>query len=113
MAPNSQKPASRAWESIDPALSPWVIDAVASWGFKQMTPVQASVIPMFLTRGRDPVVEAVTGSGKTIAFLIPAVERLLRLDEPIKKHHVGAVIIAPTRWERDDGVYCSRANKRH
>ena len=30
-------------------------------------------------------------------FLIPIVERLLRLDAPIKKHHVGAVIISPTR----------------
>ena len=38
-----------------------------------------------------------TGSGKTLAFLIPVVERLLRLEEPIKKHHVGAIIISPTR----------------
>ena len=41
--------------------------------------------------------QAVTGSGKTLAFLIPVVEKLLRLDEPIKKHHVGAIIISPTR----------------
>jgi ATP-dependent RNA helicase DDX55/SPB4 len=31
------------------------------------------------------------------SFLIPLVERLLRLDAPIKKHHVGAIIISPTR----------------
>lgn len=31
------------------------------------------------------------------SFLIPIVERLLRLDAPIKKHHVGAIIISPTR----------------
>ena len=42
---------------------------------------------------------AVTGSGKTLAFLIPVMERLLRLDEPIKKHHVGAIIVSPTRYE--------------
>lgn len=30
-------------------------------------------------------------------FLIPVMERLLRLDEPIKKHHVGAIIVSPTR----------------
>ena len=41
--------------------------------------------------------QAVTGSGKTLAFLIPVIERLLRLDEPIRKHHVGAIIISPTR----------------
>lgn len=38
-----------------------------------------------------------TGSGKTLAFLIPTIERLLRTNEPIKKHHVGAIIISPTR----------------
>jgi ATP-dependent RNA helicase DDX55/SPB4 len=32
-----------------------------------------------------------------LAFLIPVVERLLRLEEPLKKHHVGAIIISPTR----------------
>ena len=31
------------------------------------------------------------------SFLIPIVERLLRLDAPLKKHHVGAIIISPTR----------------
>merc|ERR1711939_1005685 len=46
---------------------------------------------------KDVVVEAVTGSGKTLAFLIPVVEKLLRLEEPVKKHHIGAIIISPTR----------------
>jgi ATP-dependent RNA helicase DDX55/SPB4 len=32
-----------------------------------------------------------------LSFLIPIVERLLRLDDPIKKHHVGAIIVSPTR----------------
>jgi ATP-dependent RNA helicase DDX55/SPB4 len=40
----------------------------------------------------------VTGSGKTLAFLIPIIEKLLRVDEPIKKHHVGAIVISPTRY---------------
>lgn len=61
-----------------------------------MTPVQASTIPLALGN-KDVVVEAVTGSGKTLAFLIPVVQKLLRLDDPIKKHHVAAVIISPTR----------------
>jgi ATP-dependent RNA helicase DDX55/SPB4 len=39
----------------------------------------------------------VTGSGKTLAFLIPVIEKLLRLEEPLKKHHVGAIIVSPTR----------------
>jgi ATP-dependent RNA helicase DDX55/SPB4 len=32
-----------------------------------------------------------------LSFLIPVVEKLLRLEEPIKKHHVGAIIVSPTR----------------
>ena len=65
-------------------------------GFERTTPVQASTIPLFLAH-KDVVVEAVTGSGKTLAFLVPVIERLLRLEEPTKKHHVGAIILSPTR----------------
>lgn len=61
-----------------------------------MTPVQASVIPLF-TGNKDVVVEAVTGSGKTLAFLVPVVEKLLRLEERTKRHHVASIIISPTR----------------
>jgi superfamily II DNA/RNA helicase len=43
--------------------------------------------------------QAVTGSGKTLAFLLPIVEKLLKLQEPIKKHHIGAIIISPTRYD--------------
>lgn len=64
-------------------------------GFTKMTPVQAGVIPLFLGN-KDVVVEAVTGSGKTLAYLIPMVERILRVEEA-KRHHVEGIIIAPTR----------------
>jgi ATP-dependent RNA helicase DDX55/SPB4 len=86
----------RAWEALTPPLSEWILDATSSMGFSKMTPVQASTIPLFMTH-KDVVVEAVTGSGKTLAFLIPVIEKLLRLDEPIKKHHIGAIIVSPTR----------------
>lgn len=87
---------ARAWDGVTPALSEWILEAVASMGFTRMTPVQASAIPLFMAH-KDVVVEAVTGSGKTLSFLIPVVEKLLRLEEPLKKHHVGAIIISPTR----------------
>ncbi|KAI9714964.1 MAG: ATP-dependent rRNA helicase spb4 [Candelaria pacifica] len=87
---------NRAWDALTPSLSEWILDAISSMGFNRMTPVQASTIPLFMTH-KDVVVEAVTGSGKTLAFLIPVIERLLRLDDPIKKHHVGAIIVSPTR----------------
>ncbi|KAL4965938.1 ATP-dependent RNA helicase SPB4 [Aspergillus stella-maris] len=87
---------SRAWDAVTPPLSEWVLDAVSSMGFTRMTPVQASAIPLFMAH-KDVVVEAVTGSGKTMSFLVPVVEKLLRLEEPMKKHHVGAIIVSPTR----------------
>jgi ATP-dependent RNA helicase DDX55/SPB4 len=101
MAPDrGQKTAAssstRAWEALTPSLSQWILDATAGMGFGKMTPVQASTIPLFLGH-KDVVVEAVTGSGKTLAFLIPVIEKLLRNEEPTKKHHVGAIIISPTR----------------
>ncbi|KAA8574915.1 hypothetical protein EYC84_004152 [Monilinia fructicola] len=86
----------RAWDALTPPLAEWILDAISSMGFEKMTPVQASTIPLFMGN-KDVVVEAVTGSGKTLSFLIPVVEKLLRLEEPIKKHHVGAIIVSPTR----------------
>ena len=101
MAPDRGKAAtkpssSRAWETLTPSLSEWILDAVSSMGFSRMTPVQASTIPLFMGY-KDVVVEAVTGSGKTLAFLIPIVEKLLRAEAHTPKHHVGAIIISPTR----------------
>lgn len=65
-------------------------------GFAQMTPVQASTIPLFLSH-KDVIVEAVTGSGKTLAFAIPVFEMLLRRATKLKKDEVGALIVSPTR----------------
>ncbi|KAJ4269539.1 ATP-dependent rRNA helicase spb4 [Fusarium torreyae] len=97
MAPEKPKKRSpRAWDALNPPLAEWVRDAVATMGFNQMTPVQAATLPHFMGN-KDVVVEAVTGSGKTLAFLIPLVQKLLRLSEPTKKHHVAAIIVSPTR----------------
>ncbi|KAF2965632.1 hypothetical protein GQX73_g7925 [Xylaria multiplex] len=85
----------RAWTSL--GFPDWTLDAVSAMGFARATPVQASVWPLMGTGNKDVVVEAVTGSGKTLAFLIPLVHRILRLEEPTKKHHIAAIVIAPTR----------------
>ncbi|KAL8696461.1 MAG: hypothetical protein Q9201_007649 [Fulgogasparrea decipioides] len=47
---------SRTWKTLTPPLAEWIIDAVDSMGFKRMTPVQASTIPLFMTY-KDVVVE--------------------------------------------------------
>ncbi|KAH8670444.1 ATP-dependent rRNA helicase spb4 [Tricladium varicosporioides] len=97
MAPETEKRKDpRAWDALTPPLAEWILDAIAAMGFAKMTPVQASTIPLFMGN-KDVVVEAVTGSGKTLSFLIPVVEKLLRLEEPVKKHHIGAIIVSPTR----------------
>ncbi|KAL2157769.1 hypothetical protein VTH06DRAFT_5037 [Thermothelomyces fergusii] len=91
-----QKKAPRSWDALTPSLPQWILDYLSSMGYEQPTPVQKSCLEIF--RGnKDVVVEAVTGSGKTLAFLIPVVERLLRSEEPAKKHHVQGIIISPTR----------------
>ncbi|KAI1368168.1 ATP-dependent rRNA helicase SPB4 [Xylaria arbuscula] len=86
---------ARAWSSL--GFPDWSQDAVSAMGFARATPVQASVWPLMGTGHKDVVVEAVTGSGKTLAFLIPLVHRILRLEEPTKKHHIAGIVIAPTR----------------
>lgn len=92
--PSSEPKDPQSWHSLDPPLPPWLLSAVSSLGFSKMTPVQASTIPLF-SGNKDVVVEAVTGSGKTLAFLLPTITRLLSAAR--RKHHIGAVIISPTR----------------
>lgn len=74
-------------------LSRPLLRGVETMGFVQPTPIQASVIPLAL-QGRDICASAVTGSGKTAAFLLPVAERLLH------RQYGGttkALILTPTR----------------
>jgi hypothetical protein len=59
MAPNKSAPGGRsprAWDALTPPLAEWILDAVSTMGFKQMTPVQAATIPHFMGN-KDVVVE--------------------------------------------------------
>ncbi|KAI0724030.1 DEAD-domain-containing protein [Cerioporus squamosus] len=84
------------WDSLPVTLTPWILDVIHSMGHTQMTPVQASTIPLFM-RHKDVVVEAVTGSGKTLAFVIPILEKLIRRERKLAKNEIGALVISPTR----------------
>ncbi|KAJ1934241.1 ATP-dependent RNA helicase, partial [Linderina pennispora] len=76
-------------------LSDQTQNAIKEMGFTNMTEVQARTIPPLLA-GRDVLGAAKTGSGKTLSFLIPAVELLLKLKfKP--RNGTGAIIITPTR----------------
>lgn len=52
----TQHSSSRAWDTLTPPLAEWMLDAVSSMGFKRMTPVQASTIPLFMAY-KDVIVE--------------------------------------------------------
>lgn len=56
-------------------LSPYTVSAIQRMGFETMTEVQARTIPPLLA-GKDVLGAARTGSGKTMAFLVPSVELL-------------------------------------
>ncbi|KIJ70539.1 hypothetical protein HYDPIDRAFT_23639 [Hydnomerulius pinastri MD-312] len=84
------------WTSLPTSLTPWILDVIQSMGHTQMTPVQASTIPLFMQH-KDVVVEAVTGSGKTLAFVIPILERLIRRESKFRRNEIGALVISPTR----------------
>ncbi|XP_015792973.1 ATP-dependent RNA helicase DDX55-like [Tetranychus urticae] len=66
--------------------------------FKQMTPVQKAVIPLF-TGFKDVCCEAVTGSGKSLAFIVSVLDILIKQyeKEPFNKHAICGLIISPTR----------------
>lgn len=81
---------------VVPKLSEHSLAAVRSFGFAQMTPVQAATIPLFL-KNKDVCVEATTGSGKTLAFGLPIFEILRNNFESSNKYDVGALVVAPTR----------------
>jgi ATP-dependent RNA helicase RhlE len=68
--------------------------AVRDLGYEETTPVQTQAIPPSL-QGRDIVGCAPTGTGKTLAFLLPALERLLRKPTQTKSPRI--VILEPTR----------------
>ncbi len=69
--------------------------AVKDLGFDTPTPIQRDAIPPGL-EDRDVLACAMTGSGKTAAFLIPIIERLIDAPAP-RRGEVRALVVAPTR----------------
>ncbi len=73
--------------------------AVADMGYESMTPIQAQAIPVVL-QGRDVMGAAQTGTGKTAAFALPLLQRLLRHESSSTspaRHPVRALVLLPTR----------------
>ena len=72
-------------------LSAEVLKAIDKLGFEQAAPIQAEAIPV-LMEGKDVVGQSQTGSGKTAAFAVPAIEKV-----EVEKRCVQILILCPTR----------------
>ena len=72
-------------------LSAEVLKAIDKLGFEQAAPIQASAIPILMSGG-DVVGQSQTGSGKTAAFAIPAIEKV-----DTRQRGVQVLILCPTR----------------
>jgi len=73
--------------------------AVAEMGYESMTPIQAQAIPVVL-QGRDVMGAAQTGTGKTAAFALPLMQRMLKHENASTspaRHPVRALVLLPTR----------------
>jgi superfamily II DNA/RNA helicase len=78
-----------------------LLQALAECGYAEPTPIQAQTIPVLLG-GRDVIASAQTGTGKTAAFILPALQRLAAQGPrpPSKRRGVGVpgvLVLAPTR----------------
>ena len=75
-----------------------LLAAAQAMGWSQATPVQAALLPLALA-GHDVLALAPTGAGKTAAYLLPVLNRLL--SEPgqlaLRPRPLGALVLAPTR----------------
>jgi ATP-dependent RNA helicase RhlE len=73
-------------------LHPLLVQATHDMRYEEPTPIQAQAIPAVLA-GRDLIATAQTGTGKTAAFMLPIMHRLLSLP----KHVTQALVVTPTR----------------
>lgn len=80
-------------------LAPNLAKAVAEMGYETMTPIQAQAIPVVLS-GQDVMGAAQTGTGKTAAFSLPLLQRMLAHENTSTspaRHPVRALVLLPTR----------------
>lgn len=71
-----------------------LMEGIVAMNFQEMTPIQEQAIPLVM-EGRDVIACAQTGTGKTAAYLLPLLNRMLK--EEHDSESVNAIIMAPTR----------------
>jgi ATP-dependent RNA helicase DeaD len=91
MSPDRARPTD-GFVALD--LSEGLVAAVTALGYEEPTPVQRETIPLILS-GRDLLVQAATGTGKTAAFALPMLQRLSAASAP--RRRIRGLILVPTR----------------
>ncbi|KAF7653854.1 hypothetical protein LDENG_00077600 [Lucifuga dentata] len=92
-----------------------LLKAVADLGWAQPTLIQEKAIPLAL-EGKDLLARARTGSGKTAAYAVPLIQRILTSKQSVREQDVRALILVPTKelgqqiqtMMRQLTAYCSR-----
>jgi superfamily II DNA/RNA helicase len=70
------------------------MEGIDASGYENATPVQEQVIPLIMA-GKDVIASAQTGTGKTAAFLLPLINKIIT--DPHEDHTNNALVIVPTR----------------
>ncbi|XVF33184.1 hypothetical protein REPUB_Repub17cG0146700 [Reevesia pubescens] len=81
------------------SLSHFSLKGVKDAGYEKMTMVQEATLPIIL-KGKDVLAKAKTGTGKTVAFLLPSIEIVSKLPptgHDVKRPPIHVLIICPTR----------------
>jgi len=89
---SASKKAIRMQSFTELPISSYMKERLAHARFSTPTPVQAAAIPQAL-EGKDVLATAQTGTGKTLAFLVPVIEQLLKSKTP----GIAALVLVPTR----------------
>ncbi|GAA5905032.1 hypothetical protein JCM6882_002423 [Rhodosporidiobolus microsporus] len=77
-------------------ISQATMAGINAGGYVSCTHVQAETLPVILT-GLDVLAQAKTGTGKTLGFLVPSIERLLRSPQQPPKGQISVLVLSPTR----------------
>ncbi len=77
---------------LDFNFDPKLQDGLESMGYTKPTPIQQQAVPIILS-GKDVIACAQTGTGKTAAYILPVINKMIHADH----RHLNTLVIAPTR----------------
>lgn len=93
---HGQGEGAQKYETLKGKLDDALLAGLAKMGFEYMSPVQQKVLAELPSLSSDCLVQAKTGTGKTAAFLLPAIQNMLQGNRPARGK-VGILCICPTR----------------